>query len=630
SASRLADTAAITFRGGNMIYRGSDVASSTETIGSISAHSKRSTLTMNFGGTNAATLTIGSYSRVANGGLLFVNGTNLGLDGTSTTSVSRVIFTTTPDLVGTTAAASTGLGTVKNLQIVIGMHGEATSTTGGTGTANGTANTFLTYNADTGLRPLNPTDEFTQNNFATGDNVRITSATTLSATTSVNSLIFDGAGGTIGAGKTLTVASGMIFFATGTNLTFGGGGTLALGSREGIFLINTGGNTTITSVMTGTAGVSYYGTGTVVTNQQHTYSGATGLFLGSAISQVSSTGTPGAVTSGPYGTGILILGGASTRASTAAHITLHNNIEFRADTTIVVGSNDRTLTFAGAVDLSSGTRTLTHNSTANTYFTGVISETTAGSGLTIAGTGSAAVVLSGNNTYTGATRLTGSTTLLINGNQSAATGAVTVSAGTLGGTGTIGGATTIQTGGTLSPGDPATSGGIGTLTLANGLTLQSSSTTNLQITGATFTSTDSFGGNLPGTAGYETYVIANGGGPGGTLHDQLIITGAIIQETGAKINVLPVSFTAEAGQIFNLLDWTNVGGSSFSTNLGPTIRDGSSDTAFDLDLPDIFTSGYVWDISLFASHGIIVVIPEPSRAVLLLLGLGGLLLRRRR
>ncbi len=630
SASRLADTAAISFRGGNMIYRGSDVASSTETIGSIIAHSKRSTLTMNFGGTNAATLTIGSYSRVANGGLLFVNGTNLGINGTSTASVSRILFTTTPDLVGTTAAASTGLGTVKNLQIVIGMHGEATSTTGGTGTATGTANTFLTYNADTGLRPLNPTDEFTQNSFVTGDNIRITSATTLSANTSVNSLIFAGAGGTIGAGKTLTVASGMIFFASGTSLTFGGGGTLAFGSREGIFLINSAAFTTINSVITGTAGVSYYGTGTLVTDQQHQYSGATGLFLGSAIPVVSSIGTPGAVTSGPFGTGTLILGGASMRATSSRNIILHNNVEFRADTTIVAGSTDKTLTFAGAVDLSSGTRTLTHNAAANTLFTGVISETTAGSGLTIAGTGSAAVVLSGNNTYTGATRLTGSTTLLINGNQSAATGAVTVSAGTLGGTGTIGGATTVQTGGTLNPGDPATSGGIGTLTLANGLTLQSSSTTNLQITGATFTSTDSFGGNLPGTAGYEAYVIANGGGSGGTLHDQLSITGSITQETGAKINVLPVSFTAEAGQIFNLLDWTNVAGSSFSTNLGSTIRDGSSDSGFDLDLPDILVSGYAWDISLFASHGIIVVIPEPSRAVFLLLGLGGLLLRRRR
>lgn len=629
-ANRLVDTASVSFRGGSMIYRGSDLGSSTEAIGSIIAHSKRSILTMVFGGTNAATLTAGSYSRVGSGGLLFVNGVNLGLDGSSTASVSRILFTNAPDLVGTTMAAGTGLGTVKNLQIVPGMLGEAGSTGGGVGTATGTSNTFLTYNAATGLRPLNPLDEFTQNSFVSGDNVRITTATTLGASTSVNSLMFAGAGGTIGANKTLTVASGMIFFASGSSLTFGGGGTLAFGTREGIIVINSGANTTITSVITGSAGVSYYGAGTMVTNQQHTYSGATGLFLGSAIVQVSSVGTPGAVISGPYGTGTLILGGASTRASTAANITLHNHVEFRADTTISSGSVDKTLTFTGAVNLSSGSRTLTNNSTANTNFTGVISESVAGFGITIAGSGASAVVFSGNNTYTGATLLTGGTTLLINGNQSAATGAVTVSAGTLGGTGTIGGATTLQSGGTLSPGDPATSAGIGTLTFGNGLLLKSGSATTLQVTGATFTSGDGFAGNFPGTPGYEAYIIANGGGSGGIQHDQLSITGAFTQETGAKITVQPLSFTPVAGQIINLLDWTQVAGGSFSSNLGPLVRDGSSDSIFDLDLPDILASGHAWDISLFASHGIIVVIPEPSRCLLLLLGLSGIVFRRRR
>ncbi|MBE2282485.1 MAG: autotransporter-associated beta strand repeat-containing protein [Prosthecobacter sp.] len=629
-SNRLADSASVSFRGGSMIYRGSDLASSSETIGSIIAHSKRSTLTLTYGGTNAATLTAGSFSRVASGGLLFVNGVNLGLDSTSTASLSRLVFTSAPDLAGTTPAAATGLGTVKNLQIVPGMYGEAGASSGGVGTATGTANTFLTYHAATGLRPLNPVDEFTQNSFASGDNVRITSATTLSASTSVNSLIFAGAGGTIGSGKTLTVASGMILFASGNSLTFGGGGTLAFGNREGVIIINSGANTTFSSVMTGTAGVSYYGTGTMVTNQQHLYSGPTGLFLGSSIVQVSSIGTPGAVVSGPYGTGTLILGGASTRASTAGHITLHNNVEFRADTTITSGSVDKTLTFAGAVDLSSGSRTLTNSSTANTYFTGVISETAVGSGITIAGSGASAVVFSGNNTYTGATVLSGSTTLLINGDQSAATGAVTVSSGTLGGTGTLGGATTIQTGGTLSPGDPAVAAGLGTLTFGSGLVLKSGSGATLQITGATFTSSDGFGGQFPGTPGYEAYVIANGGGSGGTLHDQLSITGAFTQETGAKITVQPVSFTPVAGQIFNLLDWTEVVGGTFSSNLGPTLRDGSSDSTFDLDLPDILASGYAWDISLFASHGIIVVVPEPTRCLLLLLGFGGLIFRRRR
>ncbi|HYF35078.1 MAG TPA: hypothetical protein VD994_07280 [Prosthecobacter sp.] len=105
---------------------------------------------------------------------------------------------------------------------------------------------------------------------------------------------------------------------------------------------------------------------------------------------------------------------------------------------------------------------------------------------------------------------------------------------------------------------------------------------------------------------------------------------SINQETGGKINVLPLAFTPAEGQIFNLLDWGALSGNTFSSNLGPTHRDGSGDTGFDLDLPDISGSGLSWDISLFTSHGIIVVTPEPTRALLLLFGLAPLLFRRRR
>ncbi|MCW0218137.1 MAG: PEP-CTERM sorting domain-containing protein, partial [Prosthecobacter sp.] len=151
---------------------------------------------------------------------------------------------------------------------------------------------------------------------------------------------------------------------------------------------------------------------------------------------------------------------------------------------------------------------------------------------------------------------------------------------------------------------------------------------NLELTGASFTSLTSFDGNAPGSPGYMTYVLANAAGLGN--HDQLNITGTITQETGGKIVVQSASFVPANGQIFNLMDWTAISGNSFSSNLGDTYRDGSSDSGFDLDLPDISGGGFSWDTSFFASHGILVVIPEPSRAMLLLLGLGLTCLRRRR
>ena len=76
--------------------------------------------------------------------------------------------------------------------------------------------------------------------------------------------------------------------------------------------------------------------------------------------------------------------------------------------------------------------------------------------------------LTGSNTYSGTTTVNEGT-LLVNGNQGAATGAVTVGAnGTLGGTGVLGGAVTVNSGGILAPG-----AGAGTLTISNSLTLSS-------------------------------------------------------------------------------------------------------------------------------------------------------------
>jgi fibronectin-binding autotransporter adhesin len=74
-------------------------------------------------------------------------------------------------------------------------------------------------------------------------------------------------------------------------------------------------------------------------------------------------------------------------------------------------------------------------------------------------------ILTNANTYTGTTVVNGGL-LLINGDQTAATGNVTVNGGTLGGIGKVGGALTVNTGGTLAPG-----GTTGTLTTAANVTL---------------------------------------------------------------------------------------------------------------------------------------------------------------
>ncbi|HSJ01030.1 MAG TPA: PEP-CTERM sorting domain-containing protein, partial [Verrucomicrobium sp.] len=102
------------------------------------------------------------------------------------------------------------------------------------------------------------------------------------------------------------------------------------------------------------------------------------------------------------------------------------------------------------------------------------------------------------------------------------------------------------------------------------------------------------------------------------------------QQAGAGIDVVPASgFSAAYGQIFNLLDWIGLS-ATFNGNLGTSLRDGSADGALDLDLPSLAGTGLVWDTSLFASDGILVVVPEPGRMVLLLVGLTVMFGRRRR
>lgn len=149
---------------------------------------------------------------------------------------------------------------------------------------------------------------------------------------------------------------------------------------------------------------------------------------------------------------------------------------------------------SGAVTISSAIQT-------NTIGTQTIDGVTfAGhNGITIEGTGSGAVTLSGNvsgsggltknnafnltlsgtNSYTGATTINGGT-VFVNGNSSAATGAVTVNDGaTLSGNGTVGGAVTVNSGGVIEGGNAT--GAIGTLAVADNVTVNGSGTLRAQL-----------------------------------------------------------------------------------------------------------------------------------------------------
>ncbi|MEN3940415.1 autotransporter-associated beta strand repeat-containing protein [Prosthecobacter sp. SYSU 5D2] len=232
--------------------------------------------------------------------------------------------------------------------------------------------------------------------------------------------------------------------------------------------------------------------------------------------------------------------------------------------------------------------------------------------LALVKSGAGTQVLSGLNTYTGSTTISAGI-LQLTGIGSTGTGAVTVANGsTLSGTGTVRGSSfTAASGAIIHAGDGTDAASFGTLQFS-------------PISG---------NGTLDFQAGS---VIILGLNPGG-ISDLLSFTGT--SETSLLLNggltITAPGFTPTAEQTFNLLDWTGlISAPTFASHYSSGgYLYGNGEEATGLDLPDIYGSGYAWDLSQFTTNGslhLIYVIPEPSRVFLLLVSLGCLINRRRR
>ena len=137
---------------------------------------------------------------------------------------------------------------------------------------------FVTHTA-TGIRALNTSTEYASSITAGAVNNVSTSAITLAADTTVNSLRYtSSATGNFGTGRTLTVASGGVFFATTGSL--GGSdsataGVLNFGPAEGVVWANGTNTNGIGASISGSKGLTKAGTGTLILNGNNNYSGLT-------------------------------------------------------------------------------------------------------------------------------------------------------------------------------------------------------------------------------------------------------------------------------------------------------------------------------------------------------------------
>ena len=288
-----------------------------------------------------------------------------------------------------------------------------------------------------------------------------------SSVTTMTNKIVGGAmninGGTVNLNGTGTAGA---IAQNGGSLAVGGSanvtaGTLSNSSTSGTFNIAVGGVLNATSYYANYAPSSFTVNGTLNLSGNLTFS--TG---GSAVSGTGTINAAGYVnqnyTSATFNAQRLNLGanGITNGSPTGTAVTFNGT---------TLGAYANWNSSLGLILTGTNTINTLDSKDSATARTITLSGALSGAG-SLTKTGAGSLTLSGSNTYAGAT-MVNTGTLVINGNQSAATGSVTVSnTGTrLMGTGTVGGATTINSGAIHAPGNsPGIQAFSGNLTYSGG------------------------------------------------------------------------------------------------------------------------------------------------------------------
>jgi fibronectin-binding autotransporter adhesin len=440
-----------------------------------------------------------------------------------------------------------------------------------------------------------------------------------------------------------TITSGVLSVSTINNGGIAGG--LGAASNAATNLVLNGGTlqytgATATSDRAFTINAGTTGTVDVTTNTL-TLAGATGAATTGALTKIGAgnltlTGTNTYTGATSINNGVLQLGngGSTGQLSTSSAITISSpgNLTINRNNTVTQG-----------VDFSGG-------------------DLTGNGSVTQAGTGTTILNRAAGNSYSGGTTVSLGT-LQVGNTSGSATGTGNVTVGTAGtafastpnvatltGTGNITGNVTVGT--VNGTGTPTTVGGLapgvgttnGTLQITGNLTVDRGSMLTLKISSITTNHDNGIYTALGNMATYNAYITSmvstyNAFKPTSGESDFLNITGSLKLADPAPGTVtisnngyvgVSAGTKANIGDFFNLLDWAGaltgtLNGGTFSTAAG-FINGGLSG---DLNLPTL-SSGLAWDVSQFASSGIVIVVPEPSRAILIFFGLAALVTRRRR
>ena len=355
--NRIGDTAAVNLRNGVLTLTGAvaGVVPVTETMGALSG-AGYSTVAATPGTTaGATTLAASSLSRADRGTFLF-RGTSLGGTG----NVGFITFASAPtaDLVG----GGGGAGTT-NISILPYAIGDTSGS--------GTGNAFVTYGA-TGVRPLAATEYVANLISAADSNVNLAAATANAGSVTLNALRLSSSGSVSGAG-TLNVTSGAVLSNNGSSII---ANSVNFGAVEGRIFTPAG--LTISGPLTGTGGLTKSGTSNLILSGDN--SGLAGQLTVNNGFVVFAAGN------NLPGTGTIVANGTSGGTSSVAGLQYTGATPLSVARDLTIGSgwfNLRSTSLAGPIT-----------------YGGVIS---GAGGIYVDTVGD--VILSGNNTYSGPTRV---------------------------------------------------------------------------------------------------------------------------------------------------------------------------------------------------------------------------------